>query len=211
MNLSEMRTRVRRDLHDEDENNYRWTDNELDRHIDHAVRELSSASPREAVASLYTTEGSRDLSLSALDDLVHIEAVEYPIGNYPPRYVRFSVWADTLTMLVGRTPGGNEEVKVYYGRLHTLDAEGSTIPQRLEDLVALGAEGYAALEWSSFASNRVNVGGADTWHQYLTWGQEQLARFRQRLARLSRRASLRARRLYTPTQEPVGQTEVQGP
>ena len=211
MNLSEMHTRVRRDLHDEDENNYRWTDDELDRHIDHAVRELSSASPREAVASLYTTEGSRDLSLSELEDLVHIETVEYPIGNYPPRYVRFSMWADTLTMLVGRTPDGNEEVKVYYGRLHTLDAEGSTIPQRLEDLVALGAEGYAALEWSSFASNRVNVGGPDTWHQYLTWGQEQLARFRQRLARLSRRASLRARRLYTPAQGTVGQTEVQGP
>ena len=211
MNLSEMRTRVRRDLHDEDENNYRWTDDELDRHLDHAVRELSGASPREATTTLYTTQGSRDLSLSGLDDLVQIEVVEYPVGNYPPRYVRFSVWADTLTMLVGRMPGDSEEVKVYYGRLHTLDVQGSTIPQRLEDLVALGAEGYAALEWSSFASNRVNVGGPDTWHQYLTWGQEQLARFRQRLARLSRRASVRARRLYAPAQEPVGQTEVQGP
>ena len=33
MNLSEMRTIVRRDLHDEDAGNYRWTDDELDRHI----------------------------------------------------------------------------------------------------------------------------------------------------------------------------------
>ena len=211
MNLSEMRARVRRDLHDEDENNYRWTDDELDRHIDHAVRELSAASPREVVTTLHTTEGSRDLSLSSLDDLVQVEAVEYPVDKYPPRYVRFSVWGDTLTILVDRTPGDNEEVKVSYGGLHTLDDQGSTIPQRLEDLVALGTEGYAALEWSSFATNRVNVGGPDTWRQYLTWGQEQLARFRQRLARLSRRASLRPRRLYTPAQEPAGQTEVQGP
>ena len=31
MNLSEMRTLVRRDLHDEDSNNYRWSNDELDR------------------------------------------------------------------------------------------------------------------------------------------------------------------------------------
>jgi hypothetical protein len=211
MNLSEMRTRVRRDLHDEDADNYRWSDDELDRHVDHAVRELSAASPREAVTTLYTTEGSRELSLSGLDGLVQIEAVEYPVGRHPPRYVRYSVWADTLTLLTDRTPGEAEEVKLFYGCLHTLDAEGSTIPQRLEDLIALGAEGYASLEWASFATNRVNVGGPDTWHSYLTWGQEQLARFHRRLARLGRRASLRARRLYVPAQEPMGQTEVQGP
>ena len=33
MNLSEMRTTVRRDLKDEDASNYRWTNDELDRHI----------------------------------------------------------------------------------------------------------------------------------------------------------------------------------
>jgi len=33
MNLSDMRTIVRRDLKDEDAGNYRWTNDELDRHI----------------------------------------------------------------------------------------------------------------------------------------------------------------------------------
>ncbi len=33
MNLTEMRTIVRRDLHDEDAANYCWTNDELDRHI----------------------------------------------------------------------------------------------------------------------------------------------------------------------------------
>ena len=41
MNLSEMRAIVRRDLHDEDANNYRWTDDELNRHIAHAVKDFS--------------------------------------------------------------------------------------------------------------------------------------------------------------------------
>ena len=36
MNLTDMKTIVRRDLHDEDDTNYRWTDDELDRHIAHA-------------------------------------------------------------------------------------------------------------------------------------------------------------------------------
>ncbi|MDP3062959.1 MAG: hypothetical protein Q8O40_07090 [Chloroflexota bacterium] len=211
MNLGEMRTRVRRDLHDEDAASYRWTDNELDRHIGRVVRELSGAAPREGVASLTTAPGSRELSLASITDLVQAEAVEYPTGKYPARYVQFSLWAGALTLLVEQAPAGAEGVKLYYGRLHVLDATTSTIPPQLEDLVAMGAEGYAALEWASFATNRVNVGGPDTWRQYLTWGQEQLARFHHRLSRLAGRASVRARRLYVPAQSRPSQTEVTGP
>jgi hypothetical protein len=41
MNLSEMITVVRKDLRDQDSENYRWTDDELTRHINRAVREFS--------------------------------------------------------------------------------------------------------------------------------------------------------------------------
>ncbi|HZP26125.1 MAG TPA: hypothetical protein VFB90_03665, partial [Dehalococcoidia bacterium] len=61
MILSDMRTRVRRDLHDEDATAYRWTDSELDRHIDRALREFSLALPLEAKTTLTTSSGSRDL------------------------------------------------------------------------------------------------------------------------------------------------------
>ncbi|UCH43497.1 MAG: hypothetical protein JSW16_02845 [Dehalococcoidales bacterium] len=47
MNLTDMRTIVRRDLHDEDAENYRWSNDELDRHIAHAVRDFSEAVPHE--------------------------------------------------------------------------------------------------------------------------------------------------------------------
>ncbi len=211
MDLSQMRTRVRRDLHDEDTANLRWSDAELDRHIDHAVRELSMAVSRQQTTTLTTTAGSRDLSLSTITDLVHVEAVEHPTGKYPPAYVPFSVWESTLALLVDQAPGGGEQVKVYHGTLHTLDATTSTVPSHLEDLVAAGGEGYASLEWSSFATNRVNVGGEDTWQGYLTWGQERLSYFHGRLAKLSRRGSLRARRLYTSARGSHSQTEVVGP
>ena len=47
MKLVDMRTLVRRDLHDEDVNNFRWTNDELDRHIGHAVKDYSEAVPFE--------------------------------------------------------------------------------------------------------------------------------------------------------------------
>ena len=198
MDLTTMRALVRRDLHDEDAANYRWTNDELDRHVARAVKELSLAAPLEAKATLTTAEGSRDLSLASLTGLVVVEAVEYPVGEYPPSYAPFSVWGDVLTLLVDATPLAAQDVHVYYGRLHTLDAGTSTIPARLEDVVATGAAAYAALEWASFATNRVNVGGPDVWRQYLVWGQERLAAFARELARHGRRAGVRVRRLYRP-------------
>lgn len=211
MNLADMRARLRKDLHDEDAANYRWTDEELNRHIEHAVRELSIAVPLEAKATLNTTADSRELSISTLSDLVAIEAVEYPVGNYPPQYVRFSLWGDTLTLLGDRTPGEGEEVYVYYGKLHTLDDTTSTIPSPLEDVVAIGAEGYAAVEWATFATNRVNLGGSSTWKSYLTWGQDRLASFLRALARHSRKNRVRARRLYRAYEPGASQTTDWGP
>ena len=94
--LADPRTRLRKDLHDEDATNYRWTDGELDHHIQHTVREFSLAVPLEAKSALATTAGSRDLSISGLTDMVAIEAVEYPAGEFPPSYARYSVWLSTL-------------------------------------------------------------------------------------------------------------------
>jgi hypothetical protein len=198
MNLSAMRVLVRRDLHDEDAASYRWSDDELDRHIGRAVREASLAAPLEAKIVLTTTANSRDLSLSSLTDRVVVEAVEFPLDRYPPSYVGFSLWGDTLSLLIDAAPVSEQSVGVYYGKLHTLDEDGSTLPAALEDVVATGAAGYAALEWASFATNRVNAGGSETWRDYLVWGEQRLAAFAAALARYGHRSAVRVRRLYTP-------------
>ncbi len=211
MDLPTMRTRVRRDLHDEDSQNYRWTDNELDRHIQRALDEVSAASPREMKSTLTTTAGSRDLSLTTLTGLVSTEAAEYPTGLYPPSYVRFSVWGQALTLLVDQTPAGVENVNVYYGATHTLDATTSTLPALLEDPVATGAGAYAALEWSSFATNRINVGGEAVWQHYLTWGQDRMSSFLQRLTEVGRKNVARVRSLYVPAHPGPSQTTDWGP
>ena len=206
-----MRAAVRRDLHDEDAPSYRWSDNELDRHIQRALGEVSVASPREMKASLSTTAGSRDLSLATIAGLLAVEAAEYPTGLYPPSYVRFSVWSGTLSLLVVAAPSGGQGVTVYYGAMHTLDATSSTLPVYLEDLVATGAAAYAALEWASFATNRINVGGEDVWRQYMVWGQDRLAAFLRRLAEMGRKNMVRARSLYVPAQPGASQTTDWGP
>jgi hypothetical protein len=209
--IADIRARLRKDLHDEDATNYRWTDGELDRHIQHTVREFSLAVPLEAKTALATTADSRDLSIAGLTDLVSIEAVEYPAGQFPPEYVRFSVWLSTLTLLTDRTPAAAETVNVFWTKLHTIDAVSSTVPTKFEDVIAAGAAGYAALEWASFSTNRVNAGGRDVWREYLVWGQERLAEFQRALARHGRRNAVRARRLYAPATTPVDQATVMGP
>ncbi len=211
MDLSEMRDRLRKDLHDDDAQNQRWTDAELDRHIQRAVGDFSLSVPLEAKTTLSTTVDSRDLSIAGLTDLVAIEAVEYPVGGYPPTYVPFSVWLSTLTMLIDSPPGAVEDVNVYYTKLHTLDETTSTLPTRFEEVMATGAAAYAALEWASFATNRVNVGGQDVWRDYLSWGQQRLAQFQSALAQHGRRNTVRVRHLYRPATTPVDQSTVEGP
>ena len=100
-----------------------------------------------------------------------------------------------LPMLVDSTPTGSEEVDVYYGAVHTLDGVTSTLPV---PLVAMGARAYPTLEWSSFASNRINVGGEEAWKQYLTWGQDRMAAFMRRLAEMGRSNTARVRSIYVP-------------
>ena len=210
MNLSEMRPIVRRDLRDEDEDNYRWTNDELDRHSLHVVRELSEAIPCEQKATKATLSGSREVDISSLSDRIMVQAVEYPVDNFPKRFQRFTLWGDTLTLLGDEVPDGSNAY-IYYGKLHTLGVSSSTIPSYLEDLVATGACGYAAVEWAIYAVNRVNVGGTMTPREFLTWGNEKLRVFKSELKRLGMRNRVRVRSMYKPCYPVVSKSTDYGP
>ncbi|MGE3961134.1 MAG: hypothetical protein AB7F65_05575 [Dehalococcoidia bacterium] len=202
MDLDTMRARVRTDLRDPSAE--RWDDAALDRHIERALAELSLAAPREATTTLLTVEGARDLDLSVLGGLIAVDAVEYPAGQYPPAFVPFSIWGDTLTLDVDSAPPAGQEVHVRYSAAHVLDGEGTTLPDPLHDLVATGAAAYAAIEWASYATNRINVGGDDVWRRYLAWGQDRLASFSRALAKHGRERRLKSRRLYVAAVAGVG-------
>jgi hypothetical protein len=204
--IADLRDALRIELHDEDDE--RWADAVLDRHLQRAARELAFVWPREQATTLTTTAGSRELSIASLSGLVRVLAVEYPLGSYPPEFVQFATFGAALTLLVQQTPAGTEDVRVYWGSLHTLDGSTSTLPAVAEDAVVAGAAGYAAIEWASFATNRANVGGPQAVTDYLAWGERRLAAFREALARFGENGRLRSSRLFVPERTAPSQSVV---
>ena len=194
--LATIRTRVRQDLHDTDAANYRWTDSELDRHIQRALDETSRSIPREASATLNTTPGSRDLSLTSLSGLIDVEAVEYPVGQFPPSYVQYSQWASTLSLLADTAPASALPVTISYTAQHTLDGSGATLTGVQEDIVATGASAFAVLELGAAAIDRLNTGGNEVPAQFLAWARAREIAFRQLLIQHARRNRVHARRAY---------------
>jgi hypothetical protein len=180
MDLTTLRARLRQDLHDEDETNYRWTDDVLDRHIGRAVREYSQACPRLASVTLQST-GSRRFDLTDETGLLWIREVEYPVDATPIRRLPFRMEVNGWAYLFGDSlPAAGESVKFWYAAKHILDEDGSTLPPEHEELVALGAAGFAAVESANYAIGRLNANGrAPEW--YRTWGEARLREFWQRL------------------------------
>lgn len=210
MDLATMLTIVRCDLHDEDSERYRFSDDALTRHIFRAVKDFSESIPMEQTAAIATTPGSRDIDISDITGRVTVEAVAYPAGKFPLRFQRFSLWSDTLTLLGDVIPDGGNAC-VYYGGQHTLGEDSSTIPEMYEDLIATGAAGYAAMEYAAFTINQVNAGGTGGAGDFLNLGKEHLSTFRRELKRMGRRGRVRAQNLYTPWNAPVSKTVVSGP
>ena len=194
-NIGVIRANVRKDLHDDPAD--RWTDAVLDRHIGRAVLEYSLHAPREQRTTLTTSAGSRDLNIVTLTDRIAVEAVEWPVGEFPPRRVGYSQWQDTLTMDVAGAPAGVENAYVFWTKTHTLDVSSSTIPAAHDDLIAAGAAAYAALDWTSYTANRINTGGEDAWGRYKAFAQERLEYFNRELRRIARSNTVRQRRMYT--------------
>ena len=191
--LAAIRDRVRNDLRDLDSTAARWSDAELDRHLSRALADLSLAAPREATATVATTPGSRELPTSALPGFIELLSVELPAGAFPRRSVAFSVWAGAITLEAPAPPSG-EQARLRYLARHTLDAQGSTLPEALEDVLATGAAGHAAIAWAASAIDRLNA-GEDVAERARVWGEGRLRAFRAQLREHGRPRRLRARAL----------------
>lgn len=191
--LSDIRDRVRNNLRDLDLSAARWSDAELDRHISRALADVSLAAPLEATTVVTTTPGSRELSTSVLRDFLELRAVELPADAFPHRSVPFTVWAGTITLDLPSPPTG-ERARLRYVARHTLDEQGSTLPEALDDILATGAAGHAAIAWAAFAIDRLNA-GEDVAERLRRWGEGRLGAFREQLRAQGRPRPLRSRRL----------------
>jgi len=195
MDLSTMRTLVRRDLKDEDPSNYRWQDTEIDRAISRALAELSRYVPREMKSNIATTDGSREIDISSLTDRVSIDRVEFPVGGTPRSFQRFAVYADTIT-LTGSAEGDGEDCNIYWSKAHTLDGSTSTIPSFLEDVLASGAAAYAVLAQTQYRTDTAGFGGDQADRDYQNWGIAMLKEFKSQLKRFGKCRKLKVGTLY---------------
>ena len=194
--ITTLREKLRVDLKDPDD--ALWSDITLERHIQHAVLDISQALPLQQKDTGLTISdpATREIDISSITGLIAVDAVEYPINCYPKRYRNFKVWASMLELLIDELPIASASLYLYYGKVYTVDSEGSTLPSYLEDLCVMGAGAYAALEWASFSINQVNVGGRWTAQQYLSWANNQLERYQVELRRYRARNGFRVYQLY---------------
>jgi len=193
MNLIEMRARVRGDLQDTDNQNYRWTDDEVDGAIDRVVLEYSLNAPVEQQDDIATTDGDTELDISSLSGLLEIESVEFPIGYKPKYFQRTEYWAGHLYM---EDEGDGEDARVRWLKKHTLDASSTTIPAEHEEIIVLGATGYLAMSASAYTVDRASIAGRYATINYKAWGKERLDRYDRKLKAISRTNRITPRELY---------------
>jgi hypothetical protein len=194
MDLTEMRARVRKDLQDTDAENYRWTDDEVDGAIERAVGELSFHYPLQQQDDIATTDESNEIDISTLLKLLKVYSVEFPIGCKPAHYQRFSVWQSTVHM---EDNGNGDDARIRWGKLHTLTAESSTIPEQFDEIIVLGATGYLATSASAYTVDRATIAGRHATINFLKWGQGRLARYEQKLRFIALDSKVVSKELYT--------------
>jgi len=192
MDLATMRARVREDLQDEDDANYRWTNDQVDGAIERVVREFSIVHPIQQQDDIATVDSSRDIDISSLSGLIRVESVEFPIGQNPNYYQKFRLWQDTIQMA---DEGDGSDARVRWYKEHTLDAESSTIPVQFEEIIVLGATGYLASSASVYTVDKATIAGKWATINFLKWGEQRLERYEKKLKALQSRVI--SREFYT--------------
>lgn len=193
--LATIRARVREDLQDTDDANYRWTNDEVDGAIERVAREFSQAYPLQQQDEITTTEDDKELDISGLSSLIKLASVEYPMDQDPPHYQRFDFWNDKLYM---QDEGdGTNKARVRWYKSHTLDAESSTIPTEHEEIIVMGATGYLAMSASAYTVDKASIGGRYATVNFRIWGQGRLNLYRQKLKAIARTNRVITRELYT--------------
>ena len=192
--LAEIIDYVETDLRDTA--NATWSPADLTRAVRWALQELSWGTPRRAVASFEAQAGRREYSLGAqgIADSLFITEVWCPYTGaepeYPPRSVAWRLLDDDTLYLDVDCINAGDGVRVFYARGHTIqdldETPATTLSAEQEELVCLGAAGYAALQRAQESIGQVNV-TAQAPRLWRDWGQARLYEFRTRLDQLARR------------------------
>jgi hypothetical protein len=135
-----------------------FSDAQLAAYIEDCLREISEYVPYEKKETLTTTANSKELDISAIEDLLGVDKIEFRTANEPPDYRNCSIFGSTLRMEIDFLPSADEDVYLYCHKLHSLSDEASTLSPQIETLLLKGAVAKAALSWVN--TIRTQIGAA---------------------------------------------------
>jgi len=147
--LSAIRAKIRQFLRDEfvEGQDFEFEDDEIDLHIQDCLVEISELRPYEAKETLKTTADSKEIDISAIEGLLDVPKVEYPVGEEPPEYRNCSIFGDTLRIDIDSAPSAIEDVYLYCHKVHEVTETSSSLRPDLERVLVMGAMAKVALGW----------------------------------------------------------------
>jgi hypothetical protein len=189
-----MVARAREDLKDTDDQNYIWTDAEIQSAILRTVDEYSIHAPMQHQDDIATTDGETEIDITSLESLLQVESVEFPLGQNPRHMQHTEYWAGRLYM---EDEGDGTDARVRWLAKHTIDGDATTIPPHHEEIIVLGATGYLAMSASAYTVDRATIAGHWGTISFRDWAIERLKRYDTALKQVAQGKRVTRRTLYT--------------
>lgn len=140
---------------------YEWSTEELERHVNRALQEVSEASPYEHKVAFKTVAGSKEIALSTYaDNLLFVIKGEYPVDNDPPSFRNVDQFGNDVALVLSKSKSAmaaDEDVNLYLASLHELTKTSSTMNKTEEDALIIGAAVFAAQAWMNLARTEVKT------------------------------------------------------
>jgi len=140
-----------------DWSSYSFTQNQDD--VDEAIRwalsRYTELNPDHTITDLTLEADGREVDISSITDYLEISRVWWPYDSsapaHPPRWRDFELWpGNVLFVDDNEEPVTADVVRIWYTRLRTINgldgASTTTLPAEHENLIVVGASGFAAQE-----------------------------------------------------------------
>ncbi|MBN1137739.1 MAG: hypothetical protein JXM73_14220 [Anaerolineae bacterium] len=128
---------------------------DIDEAIRWALGRYTEISPDHTITTLDLAADGREVDISSITDYLHITRVWWDYDStdptYPPEWRDFELWPGNILYIKdGDEPVTGDTVRVWYTRVRTLNgldsASTTTLPVEHENLIVVGASGFAAQE-----------------------------------------------------------------
>ncbi len=171
-----------------------FNQSDVDEAIRWALGRINEVAPNLKNTTITLPSAGREVSISAITDYLDIVKVWFPYNatdpTYPPNWCDFELWpGDVLFLQTSAEPQPGEVARVFYTTLHTingLDSQTTTLSPAHEELIIVGASGFATQE------RGLEEEGYYTNTRLRFWSEARLAEFEAALHRLARRNAAKA-------------------